>query len=49
MAACNMAGAYFGTRLALLKGNKFIRLFFLGVVFATMLRFAWDIYRMYFK
>ncbi|MBO9151691.1 sulfite exporter TauE/SafE family protein [Chitinophaga sp. GCM10012297] len=49
MAVCNVAGAYFGTRLALLRGNKFIRLFFLGVVLATMLRFAWDIYRLYFK
>lgn len=49
MAACNMGGAYFGTRLALLKGNKFIRLFFLGVVLATMLRFAWDIGKMYVR
>lgn len=44
MAACNMAGAFFGTRLALLKGNAFVRVFFLCVVFATLLRFAWDIW-----
>lgn len=44
MAICNMGGAYFGTRLALLKGNTFIRVFFLLVVFGTILRLAWDIF-----
>ncbi|RPE08771.1 sulfite exporter TauE/SafE family protein [Chitinophaga lutea] len=44
MAVCNMGGAYFGTRLALLKGNKFIRVFFLVVVFGTILRLAWDVF-----
>lgn len=44
MAVCNMGGAYFGTRLALLKGNKFIRAVFLVVVFGTILRLAWDIF-----
>ena len=48
MAICNIGGAYFGTRLALLRGNKFIRLFFLAVVLATMLRFAWDVFKLYF-
>jgi len=43
MAAFNLSGAYFGTRLALLKGNKFVRIFFLIVVFGTILRFAYDI------
>ncbi|MDY0904311.1 sulfite exporter TauE/SafE family protein [Pedobacter sp. CFBP9032] len=43
MAAFNLCGAYFGTRLALLKGNKFVRIFFLIVVFGTILRFAYDI------
>ena len=43
MAAFNLTGAYFGTKLALLKGNKFIRIFFLIVVFSTILRFAYDI------
>ena len=32
-----------GTTLALLKGNKFIRVFFLIVVFGMILRFAYDI------
>jgi uncharacterized membrane protein YfcA len=43
MALFNVSGAYFGTRLALLKGNKFVRVFFLIVVFGTILRFAYDI------
>ena len=44
MALCNMAGGYTGTRMALLKGNKFIRAFFLSVVGATILRFGYDIF-----
>jgi uncharacterized membrane protein YfcA len=44
MAACNMVGGYAGTHLALAKGNKFIRVFFLVVVAGTILRFAWDIF-----
>ncbi|KQN36213.1 hypothetical protein ASE92_08810 [Pedobacter sp. Leaf41] len=43
MAIFNLGGAYFGTKLALLKGNKFVRIFFLIVVFGTILRFAYDI------
>ncbi|MCX2575062.1 sulfite exporter TauE/SafE family protein [Pedobacter sandarakinus] len=48
MAIFNLTGAYFGTRLALLKGNQFIRVFFLIVVFGTILRFAFDIIKAYF-
>ena len=44
MALCNMLGGFVGTRLALLKGNQFIRLFFLTIVCATILRFAYDIF-----
>jgi hypothetical protein len=44
MAIFNLAGSYLGTKLALLKGNKFIRIFFLIVVFGTILRFAYDIF-----
>lgn len=43
MAAFNILGSFFGARLALLKGNKFIRIFFLIVIFGTILRFAWDV------
>jgi uncharacterized protein len=44
MAILNMAGGFAGTKLALAKGNKFIRAFFLVVVSGTILRFAWDIF-----
>jgi len=44
MAAFNLSGSFLGTRMALLKGNKFIRIFFLIVVFGTILRFAYDIF-----
>jgi len=44
MAVCNMAGGFAGSRFALLKGNKFIRIFFLFIVCATILRFAYDIF-----
>lgn len=44
MAVCNMAGGYVGSKLAIHKGNKFIRIFFLTIVCATILRFAYDIF-----
>jgi uncharacterized protein len=43
MAICNMMGGWIGSKLALLKGNKFIRVFFLLIVSATILRFAYEI------
>jgi uncharacterized protein len=43
MAACNMLGGFIGSKFALLKGNKFIRLFFLCVVCATIIRFGYDV------
>ena len=45
MAVANLSGAFFGARLAILKGNQFIRIFFLLVVAATILRFGWDLVR----
>lgn len=44
MAICNALGGTLGARLAIVKGNKFIRLFFLAVVAATILRFAYDVF-----
>jgi uncharacterized membrane protein YfcA len=44
MAIFNLCGSFMGIKLALLKGNTFIRIFFLLVVSATILRFAWDIF-----
>lgn len=43
MAACNAAGGWLGARLAIRKGNKFIRVFFLVVVLATLLRLGYDV------
>jgi uncharacterized protein len=44
MAIFNFAGSLLGARLALLKGNKFIRIFFLLVVVGTIIRFGYDIF-----
>jgi uncharacterized membrane protein YfcA len=44
MAVCNVIGSFFGARLAILKGNKFIRIFFLLVVAGTIIRFGYDIF-----
>jgi uncharacterized membrane protein YfcA len=44
MAVSNALGSIMGARLAIAKGNKFIRIFFLVVVTATLLRFAYDVF-----
>ena len=44
MAICNFTGSIFGARLAILKGNAFIRVFFLVVITGTILRFGYDIF-----
>ncbi len=44
MAACNAAGGVLGARLAILRGNKFIRIFFLSIVMVMIVRFAYDIF-----
>jgi len=44
MAVFNLIGSFFGARLAILKGNKFIRIFFLLVVIGTIIRFGYDIF-----
>lgn len=43
MGVANMLGSLLGTRLAVLKGNRFIRIFFLLVVSAMILRFGWEL------
>jgi len=43
MALCNMFGALSGSRLAILKGNAFVRVFFLIIVAVLILRFGWEI------
>ncbi|HEX6332651.1 MAG TPA: TSUP family transporter [Flavisolibacter sp.] len=44
MAICNAAGGALGARMAIARGNRFIRIFFLFVVVATLLRFTYDIF-----
>lgn len=45
MALCNALGGITGAKLALSKGNRFIRYFFMIVVTATLLRFGFDIFK----
>jgi uncharacterized protein len=44
MAVFNFTGSLIGSRLAILKGNKFIRVFFLLVIAGTIIRFGYDIF-----
>jgi uncharacterized membrane protein YfcA len=44
MAVSNVLGSIIGANLAIAKGNKFIRIFFLIVVTGTLLRFAYDVF-----
>ncbi|MGV3658451.1 MAG: sulfite exporter TauE/SafE family protein, partial [Chitinophagaceae bacterium] len=44
MALSNALGGILGARMAIAKGNKFIRLFFLFIVVATLLRFTYDVF-----
>lgn len=44
MAVCNAFGGFIGAKLAISKGNKFIRIFFLIVVVGTLIRFAYDVF-----
>ncbi len=44
MAVCNFTGSLFGARLAILRGNAFIRIFFLLVIAGTIIRFGYDIF-----
>ncbi len=44
MAACNLVGGVLGARMAIAKGNTFVRYIFLFVMFLTILRYAWDVF-----
>ncbi|QBN17514.1 sulfite exporter TauE/SafE family protein [Flavobacterium nackdongense] len=44
MAFSNACGGWLGAKLAINRGNKFIRIFFLVVVVGTLIRFAWDVF-----
>ena len=47
MMACNVAGSYAGSRMAMLRGNAFVRKVFLVVVAGIVLRFAYDVIRLW--
>lgn len=42
MAACNVAGSVIGSRVAMRKGSRYVRLLFIGIVAALILRFGWE-------
>jgi uncharacterized membrane protein YfcA len=44
MAAFNFTGSLIGARLAIMRGNTFIRIFFLLVIAGTIIRFGYDIF-----
>lgn len=44
MAFCNALGGFIGAKLAIKKGNTFIRKFFLFVVVLTLIRFGYDVF-----
>ncbi|RYU95204.1 sulfite exporter TauE/SafE family protein [Emticicia agri] len=43
MMICNMAGSYVGSKIAILRGNAFVRVIFLIVVFGLIFRFGYDV------
>ena len=45
MAACNVLGSVVGTRLAILRGSRFVRVLFLVVVGAIICKLAYDMAR----
>ena len=44
MAVFNIAGSFIGARVAIVRGNTFIRIFFLLVIAGTIIRFGYDIF-----
>lgn len=44
MAFCNAFGGWVGAKIAISKGNGFIRIFFLIVVIGTLIRFSYDVF-----
>jgi hypothetical protein len=44
MAASNALGGFLGAKLAIAKGNRFIRIFFLVIVIGILIRFCWDVF-----
>jgi uncharacterized protein len=44
MMICNASGSYVGSRMAMLRGNAFVRKVFIVVLVGVLLRFAWDVF-----
>lgn len=44
MAICNAIGGWIGAKVAIKKGNSFIRIFFLIIVVGTLIRFGYDVF-----
>jgi uncharacterized membrane protein YfcA len=44
MAACQVAGSIAGARLAMARGNRFVRILFLVVSTALIVRFGWEVF-----
>jgi uncharacterized membrane protein YfcA len=44
MAICNALGGIIGSRLAIMKGNGFIRTVFLVVILGTLCRLGYDVF-----
>ena len=41
--ACNLVGSYVGARTAVARGSRFVRVFFVLVVGAFIVRIGWDV------
>jgi uncharacterized protein len=44
MAICNIMGSIVGTKVALKRGNRFVRIVFIGIVTVMILRYGYDIF-----
>ena len=45
MAVCNVLGSVAGTRMAILRGSRFVRVLFLAVVTAIICKLGYDLAR----
>jgi uncharacterized protein len=45
LAICNIMGSVMGTRLAIKKGNRFVRIIFILIVSLMIARYAYDVFR----
>jgi uncharacterized membrane protein YfcA len=46
MAVCNIAGSMIGSRLAIKRGNRFVRIIFLVIVTLMIVRYGYDVLMM---